>query len=93
MNPDKRAIAIMGATATGKSDLAIELAECFDGEIISMDSRQVYRGFDIGTGKVTPDVLSRIPHYLIDNLDPIEINSAGAHVTRALEAYGDLRSR
>ncbi len=53
MSSTPRAVAIMGATATGKSDLAIGLAEEFDGEIVSMDSRQVYRGFDIGTGKVT----------------------------------------
>ncbi len=83
----------MGATATGKSDLAIELAGCFDGEIISMDSRQVYRGFDIGTGKVTADDVRRVPHHLINNLDPNEVNSAGAHVSRALDVFGRIRTQ
>jgi tRNA dimethylallyltransferase len=78
-----RAVAIMGATATGKSDLAIRLAERFNGEIISMDSRQVYRGLDIGTGKVTLEDRRRVTHHLIDILDPHEFNSAGAHVALA----------
>jgi tRNA dimethylallyltransferase len=93
MNRAYDAIAIMGATATGKSELAIVLAEEIGGEIISMDSRQVYRGFDIGTGKVTPGQQRRVPHHLIDNLDPWETNSAGAHVRRAEEACRGIRSR
>ncbi len=83
----------MGATATGKSDLAIEIAEKFGGEIISMDSRQVYRGFDIGTGKVTPNDRRRVAHHLIDNLEPDEINSAGAHLFRAKEAFEKIQAR
>jgi tRNA dimethylallyltransferase len=83
MKTTRRAVAIMGATATGKSDLAIHLAEQFDGEIISMDSRQVYRGLDIGTGKVTLEDRRRVIHHLIDILDPHEMNSAGLHVGRA----------
>jgi len=93
MNPTKRAVAIMGATATGKSDLAIRMAEEFDGEIVSMDSCQVYRGFDIGTGKVTPADRRRIPHHLIDTLDPHEGNSAGAHAARAEKASGEILTR
>jgi tRNA dimethylallyltransferase len=93
MNPRKRAVAIMGATATGKSDLAIRMAEEFDGEIVSMDSRQVYRGFDIGTGKVTPGDRRRIPHHLIDTLDPQESNSAGAHAARAEKAFGEILTK
>lgn len=93
MNLTKRAVAIMGATATGKSDIAIRLAEEFDGEIISMDSRQVYRGFDIGTGKVTPGDRGRIPHHLIDTLDPHETNSAGAHAAGAEKVLGQILTR
>jgi tRNA dimethylallyltransferase len=83
MNTAQRAVAVMGATATGKSDLAIRLALAFGGEIVSMDSRQVYRGLDIGTGKVSPEDRRRVAHHLIDTLDPSEGNSAGAHVARA----------
>ncbi|PIP24924.1 MAG: hypothetical protein COX34_01570, partial [Candidatus Nealsonbacteria bacterium CG23_combo_of_CG06-09_8_20_14_all_36_12] len=52
---NKKIIVILGPTASGKSELAIKLAKKFNGEIISADSRQVYKGMDIGTGKVTPD--------------------------------------
>jgi len=69
-------LVILGQTATGKSDLAIALAKKYNGAIISADSRQVYRGMDIGSGKVdrdknTPDFKSEgISHYLIDIADP-----------------------
>ena len=55
MHNKPKIIAIVGQTATGKSDLAVQLAKKFNGEIISADSRQVYRGLDIGTGKITQD--------------------------------------
>lgn len=61
-------VAIVGATASGKSGLAITLAQHFAGEVISADSRQVYRGLDIGTAKVTDDETQGIPHHLIDVL-------------------------
>ncbi len=80
---EAKSIAIMGATATGKSKLAIHLAERFGGQIVSMDSRQVYRGMDVGTAKVPHSERRGIPHYLIDILDPDEPNSAGVHATRA----------
>lgn len=88
-----RAIAIMGATATGKSALAISLARAFDGEIISMDSRQAYRGLDIGTGKVSRDERARVPHHLIDILDVTEYGSAGRHVAAAEAAIRDIAAR
>ncbi|MFQ5510331.1 MAG: tRNA (adenosine(37)-N6)-dimethylallyltransferase MiaA [Candidatus Krumholzibacteriia bacterium] len=78
-------VAIMGATASGKSRVAIELARSFGGEIISMDSRQVYRGLDIGTAKVAEADRDRVAHHLIDVLDPDEANNAGRHVARALD--------
>jgi tRNA dimethylallyltransferase len=89
----RRAVAVMGATATGKSALAVRLAERFGGEIISMDSRQVYRGLDIGTGKVSPEETRRVPHHLIDILDPGEVNSAGAHAARAEAVAGSITGR
>lgn len=63
-------LVITGPTATGKSALAVEIAQKFDGKIISADSRQVYIGLDIGSAKITPDEMDGIPHYLIDVADP-----------------------
>ena len=63
-------IVIVGPTASGKSDLAVRLAKKFNGEIISADSRQVYRGLDIGTGKITKKEMRGIPHYLLDVVRP-----------------------
>ncbi|GAC1413342.1 MAG: tRNA (adenosine(37)-N6)-dimethylallyltransferase MiaA [Candidatus Doudnabacteria bacterium] len=63
-------IAIVGPTATGKSDLAVFLAKKFNGEIISADSRQVYKGMDLGTGKITKKEMLGIKHYLLDVADP-----------------------
>ena len=86
-------IAIMGATATGKSEVAIRLAERFNGEIISMDSRQVYRGLDIGTAKVSRHDRSRVPHHLIDILDPEDRNSAGKHLALVREMSTAIAGR
>ncbi len=61
---------ILGPTSSGKSDLAVALAKKYDGEVISADSRQVYKGMDIGTGKVTKKEMAGIPHYLLDVANP-----------------------
>jgi tRNA dimethylallyltransferase len=63
-------IVICGPTATGKSDLAVEIAKDFNGEIISADSRQVYKGLDVGSGKITEKEMRKIPHYLLDVASP-----------------------
>ncbi|MBE9013097.1 tRNA (adenosine(37)-N6)-dimethylallyltransferase MiaA [Pseudanabaenaceae cyanobacterium LEGE 13415] len=76
-------IIIGGATATGKSGLAIELAERFDSIILSADSRQVYREFTIGTAKPTRQERDRIPHYLIDICDPTETLTVADYQMRA----------
>jgi len=83
----------MGATATGKSALGIRLARRFDGEVVSMDSRQVYRGMDIGTGKVTPEETGGVPHHLLDILDPDEAGSAGRHAELARKAIEEISAR
>ena len=88
-----RVIAMMGATATGKTAAAVSLCEQLGGEIVSMDSRQVYRGMDIGTGKPTPEELGRVQHHLIDILDPDEQGSAGRHAAMAAAAIDDIASR
>jgi len=78
-----RLVAIVGPTATGKSELAIALAEYLDGEIVSCDSTAVYRGFDIGTDKVPIERRQGVPHHLIDVADPYESYSAARYATEA----------
>jgi tRNA dimethylallyltransferase len=72
MNKPK-VVAIVGPTASGKTSLSIQLAQKFNGEIISADSRQVYRGMDLGTGKITPTEMQDIPHHLLDVANPMDI--------------------
>lgn len=84
---------LIGPTAAGKTDLALQLAREFPFEIVSMDSAMVYRGMDIGTGKPSRDVLERVPHHLVDILDPSERYSAGRFVRDAEQAMAGIRSR
>lgn len=72
----KKVLVIVGPTASGKTDFSLEMAEELHGEIISGDSIQVYRGLDIGSGKIRPEEMRGIPHHLIDILDPKEHYSA-----------------
>src|SRR3989338_613724 len=67
---NKIVVVILGQTATGKSDLAVRIAKRFNGEIISADSRQVYKGLDIGTGKITKKEMCCVPHYMLDVANP-----------------------
>ncbi len=67
---DPKIITVLGPTSSGKSDLAVSLAKNFDGEIVSADSRQVYKGMDIGTGKVTKEEMEGVPHYLLSVASP-----------------------
>jgi tRNA dimethylallyltransferase len=86
-------LAIVGATATGKSALGMALAERLGGEIVNADALQVYRGLDIGTAKPTPAERARVPHHLIDILEPHERWSAGEFARRALAAVGEIAGR
>ena len=86
-------IVIMGPTAAGKSARAMALAPRVDGEIVSADSRHVYRRMDIGTNKPTPQERSAIPHHLIDIRDPHESFSLGEYVALARTAIHDVQSR
>jgi tRNA dimethylallyltransferase len=88
-----RCIAVMGATATGKSALGVRLAAEFDGEVVSMDSRQVYRGMDIGTGKITLEERGDLPHHLLDVLEPGEAGSAGRHAELVHSAIDEIAGR
>jgi tRNA dimethylallyltransferase len=86
-------IVILGPTASGKSTLGLELAQKLNGEILVCDSTQIYRHFDIGTGKIPPAEQQGIAHHLVDLLDPEEIFTAGEYRRRALEVLDDLRRR
>ncbi len=87
------ALVITGPTATGKTALSIEVAERLDGEIISMDSRQVYRGMDIGTAKATNEERARVPHHGLDLVDPDERYSAGRYARDARRWITEIRER
>ncbi len=86
-------ILIVGPTAVGKTELAIQLAEKLSGEIISADSRLFYRGMDIGTAKPSREELARVPHYLIDIVNPDETLSLAVFQEKAKEIIADIRSR
>jgi tRNA dimethylallyltransferase len=92
--PDSLAcVCLTGPTACGKTGLAIELAERYGAEIVSMDSALVYRGMDIGTAKPARDVLERVPHHLIDIREPENAYSAGQFAADALAAISSIVAR
>ena len=86
-------IAIVGATATGKTALAVQVAQRIDGEVISMDSRQVYRGMDIGTAKPSLAERQGVPHHGFDIVDPGERFNAGMFATLARTWIDEIRAR
>jgi tRNA dimethylallyltransferase len=93
MDPKPPLILLVGPTAVGKTELAIQLAERLQGEIVSADSRLFYRGMDIGTAKPTPAEQARVPHHLIDIAEPDEILSLAVFQQRAREAIVDIHTR
>jgi tRNA dimethylallyltransferase len=86
-------VIILGPTASGKTALAVRLAQQFSGEILACDSTQVYRGFDIGTAKPTEAERGGIPHHLMDLAEPTEIFTAGEYRRRAVVVLADLTRR
>jgi tRNA dimethylallyltransferase len=86
-------VVILGPTAVGKTEAAIQLAERMDGEIVSADSRLLYRGMDIGTAKPSPEQRKRVPHYLIDITDPDQVWSLTLFQRAAHEAINGIHSR
>jgi len=86
-------IIILGQTVTGKSELAVQIAKKINGEIISADSRQVYKGLDIGTGKVTKKEMHGIPHYLLDVANPKEKFTVVKYQEKAISAITDICKR
>lgn len=83
-------IVILGPTASGKSDLAVKIAQKFNGEIISADSRQVYRGMDIGTGKITKKEMRNIPHYFLNVASPKRQFTVAQYKRGALETINEI---
>lgn len=90
---ERGAIAILGPTASGKTAVAVEVARLLDGEVISMDSRQVYRGMDIGTAKPAPAERGGIPHHGFDLVEPGERYSAGRFARDAWPWIDSIRGR
>ena len=87
------AVLLMGPTASGKSALALALAERFAAEIVSVDSAQVYRGMDVGTAKPDAATRARVPHHLVDVIDPTDAYSAARFRADAQEAIAAIRAR
>ena len=88
-----KVVAVVGTNASGKSALGIALAKKYDAEIISADSRQVFRGLDLGSGKVTPEETQGVPHHLIDVREPNEFFSMADFQRMAYQAIDDIRDR
>lgn len=87
------AVAIMGPTGVGKSSIAVKLAARFNGEVISIDSRQAYKYLDIGTAKPTKEKMEGIPHHLLDVLEPSEKNNAERFSRMAIQKIDELRAK
>jgi len=86
-------VVVVGPTAAGKTDLAIALAAALGGEIISADSRQIYRGMDIGTAKATPEQRARAPHHLLDVVNPDQVLTLAEYQHMAYDAITGVQSR
>ncbi len=86
-------LVILGTTASGKSDLAVEVAKKYNGEVISADSRQVYRGLDIGTGKITKREMRGIPHHLLDVSSPKKVFTVAEYKKLAETKIAEILKR
>jgi tRNA dimethylallyltransferase len=87
------ALAIVGPTASGKSELGMFLGEQFSGEIVNYDSVQIFRDFDIGTAKPTPEERHRLPHHMIDIREPMAMFTAGDYQREARKVLDEIRGR
>ncbi|HTE49020.1 MAG TPA: tRNA (adenosine(37)-N6)-dimethylallyltransferase MiaA [Candidatus Paceibacterota bacterium] len=85
-------IVVLGQTATGKSALAVKIAKKINGEVISADSRQVYKGLDIGTGKISEKEMKGIPHHLTDIVNPKRIFTVVEYQKKAIYAMAEIAS-
>lgn len=90
---NRKLLVIVGPTAVGKSALAVELGRKYNGEVISADSRQVYSGLDIGTGKITKKEMGGVPHHLLDVVNPKKQFSVAEYQKLAEEKLGEIFTR
>src|SRR3989344_1164061 len=90
---NNKLVVILGPTASGKTNLSIKLAKKFGGEIISADSRQVYKGLNIGSGKITKKEMQGIPHHLLDVASPIRKFTVAQYQKRALRAIKEIHKK
>jgi len=90
---DRKVIAILGPTGSGKSELALCVAASFGGEVVNCDSLQVYRYFDVGTAKLPPEARQGIPHHLIDILDPDQVFTAGEYARLGRRVLDEISMR
>ena len=86
--PDPLLVVVLGPTASGKTALALRIAQEFGGEIINCDSVAMYRGFDIGSAKPSAEEMARVPHHLFSSADPREEVTAGEYARQAEEHFG-----
>jgi len=89
----EKLVVIAGTNASGKSDLGVRLAQAVNGEVISADSRQVFKGLDLGSGKIRPDEMKGIPHHLLDVAEPDTYFSLAHYQRLAYEAIDDVAAR
>src|SRR3989338_9405788 len=89
----ERLVFLVGPTAIGKTGISIELAGLINGEIVSCDSMQVYKGMDIGTSKQAKDLITRIPHHMIDIIEPSDEFSVAQFRRMAVKAIEDIITR
>ncbi|MDO8601061.1 MAG: tRNA (adenosine(37)-N6)-dimethylallyltransferase MiaA [bacterium] len=93
MQNSKRLIIVLGPTASGKSILAVKLAKKFKGEVVSADSRQIYKGLDIGSGKITKKAMQGVPHHLLDITSPKRIFTVTQYRKLAMTAINKIQKR
>ncbi|MEZ0209139.1 MAG: tRNA (adenosine(37)-N6)-dimethylallyltransferase MiaA [Candidatus Paceibacterota bacterium] len=93
MNENRTVLVVAGPTASGKSDFAVQLALKYNGEVISADSRQVYKGLDIGTGKITPEEMKGVPHHMLDVANVGDDFSVAEYARQAKPIVEDILAR
>jgi tRNA dimethylallyltransferase len=93
LNTKPKVLVILGPTSTGKSDLAVEMALKYNGEVVSADSRQVYKGMDLGTGKITKEEMRGVPHYMLDIVKPNSIFNVSKYKVKAQKIITDILKR
>lgn len=93
LNTKPKILVVVGPTSSGKSDLAVELALKYNGEVISADSRQVYKGMDLGTGKITKKEMKGVPHHMLDVANPKTIFNVAKYKIQAQKIIADILKR